>query len=133
MFSCLPLGRLAHRLAHGVKRGRSGASTSPAALTSGREWINFGYTLFKEKGQSMTTATLGKWGNATGLRIPQALCKQLGLAEGSDVSLSVEGRRLVVEPAESRYTIQARMRDWDGRRLQACEYDWGVPVGKELW
>ena len=43
-------------------------------------------------------ATLSKWGNSLGLRIPRGLAEDAGLAEGSLVELRVEDGRLVAEP-----------------------------------
>ena len=43
-------------------------------------------------------ATISKWGNSLGLRIPRGLAEDAGLAEGSLVELRVENGRLVAEP-----------------------------------
>ena len=43
---------------------------------------------------------LMKWGNSLGLRIPAALARQAGLAEGAEVELRVEGTRLVVQKVD---------------------------------
>jgi len=43
-------------------------------------------------------ATISKWGNSLGLRIPRGLAEDAGLAEGSLVELRVEDGRLVAEP-----------------------------------
>ena len=80
----------------------------------------------------MTTGTLGKWGNANALRIPQSFCQQLGIKAGSDVSMSLEGQRLIIEPLTERHTLKARMNDWDKMRFTTHEYDWGDSVGKEI-
>ncbi len=81
----------------------------------------------------MATATLGKWGNATGVRIPQPYCQQLGISAGSTVNITIEDKRIVIEPEPERYTLQARMKNWDGERYQSDECDWGAPQGEELW
>lgn len=81
----------------------------------------------------MTTATLGRWGNATALRIPLPFCNQLGLEAGSTVNLFVEGSRIVIEPTDEEFTLKGRMAAWDGQRFKTSEYDWGEPQGRELW
>ena len=43
-------------------------------------------------------ATISKWGNSLGLRIPRGLAEDAGLAEGSLVEFRVENGRLVAEP-----------------------------------
>ncbi|MDR1496473.1 MAG: AbrB/MazE/SpoVT family DNA-binding domain-containing protein [Clostridiales Family XIII bacterium] len=79
------------------------------------------------------TATVTKWGNARGIRLPESFCRQLGISAGDKVSLTIEKNRLVVAPADERYTLRARLAAWDGAGAPEPEYDWGTPVGKELW
>lgn len=82
----------------------------------------------------MATATIGKWGNASALRIPKPFCDSLGIGVGDDVRISVEGnRRIIIEPADDQFTLKARMKHWDGMRYQSEEPDWGSPVGEEIW
>jgi len=40
-------------------------------------------------------ATVGKWGNSLGVRLPKALAEELGLGEGSDVSLAKGARDMI--------------------------------------
>ena len=81
----------------------------------------------------MTTATIGKWGNAMALRIPQPFAKQLGWEVGDAIDIGVSGNKLVVESSDEAYTLKARMQGWDGGRFETHEYDWGEPRGAEAW
>ena len=76
---------------------------------------------------------VSKWGNAQGIRLPEAFCRQLGIAVGDEVSLSITRDKLIVAKASDQYTLQARKKAWDGRGGAGGEYDWGPPAGKELW
>jgi antitoxin component of MazEF toxin-antitoxin module len=78
------------------------------------------------------TATLSKWGNAKGIRLPESFCKQLGIAEGDKVSLTIEKDKLTIMRAEDPFTLQARLKAWDGKGGHEPEYDWGAPVGREM-
>ena len=49
-------------------------------------------------GESTMRATICKWGNSLGLRIPRGLAEDAGLAEGSVVELRLEDGRLIAEP-----------------------------------
>ena len=49
-------------------------------------------------GESTMRATICKWGNSLGLRIPRGLAEDAGLTEGSVVELRLEDGRLVAEP-----------------------------------
>jgi hypothetical protein len=39
----------------------------------------------------------------------------------------------IAKPKAKRYSLQARMNEWDGKRYETTEYDWGKPVGNEVW
>jgi antitoxin component of MazEF toxin-antitoxin module len=77
-------------------------------------------------------ATVSKWGNAQGIRLPDAFCRQLGISVGDKVFLAMEQNRLVVTSADECYTLQARLASWNGSGMPEPEYDWGEPVGKEM-
>ena len=79
------------------------------------------------------TATLSKWGNAKGIRLPESFCKQLGIEVGDKVSLTIEKDRLFVVRAEDAHTLQSRLKTWNGDGKPDTEYDWGEPAGKEMW
>ena len=77
--------------------------------------------------------TLHRWGNCVGLRVPKPLLEQLGLAEGSQVDVKVEGDRLVIEPPRpKRLTLQDVLRGFIPDS-QPGEVDWGAAAGKEVW
>ena len=49
---------------------------------------------------------------------------------GDKVNLSLEEDRIAVTP-EKNFTIEALLKDYTGPKPQ--EYNWGAPMGKELW
>ena len=79
------------------------------------------------------TVTLSKWGNAKGIRLPESFCKQLGIEIGDKVSLTIEKDNSLIIRAEDAHTLQSRLKAWDGKGKAESEYDWGKPVGKEIW
>lgn len=82
----------------------------------------------------MTTATIGKWGNAAAIRLPKPFCEQLGLSAGDDVEVFVDGnKRIIIEVPQEKDTLKARMATWEKGRYMTHECDWGQPVGKELF
>lgn len=73
--------------------------------------------------------TLQKWGNSVGVRLPKPILQQVGLAEGSQVDVMVEGDHLVIR----------RQRPKLAELLAQCKpenrhdaIDFGPPVGGEL-
>jgi antitoxin MazE len=81
-----------------------------------------------------STTVLGKWGNSQAVRIPQPFLEQLDLHLGDKLSLKLCGNHIELEKfTEEAHTLKARMKGWDGERFETTEYDWGGPVGSEVW
>jgi antitoxin ChpS len=85
----------------------------------------------------MHLAKLRQVGGSVMLAIPPALLDQLQLSVRSDVGLAIEGRRLVVEPKESRprYRLDELLAECDAHApMPEADYDWtaGGPVGEEI-
>jgi antitoxin MazE len=77
--------------------------------------------------------TLHRWGNSVGLRVPKPLLEQLGLTEGSQVDVKVEGDRLAIEPHRpKRLSLQDVLKGFAPDN-HPSEIDWGPPVGKAVW
>jgi antitoxin MazE len=73
--------------------------------------------------------TLQKWGNSVGVRLPKPMLEQVGLKEGAQVDVQVEGDHLVVRRK------QLKLADL----LAQCKpenrpetIDFGPPVGREI-
>ena len=75
-----------------------------------------------------------KWGNSIAVRIPARALKELGLAEGSSASLSIESGSIVLEPvpAKRRYSLQDLVSGITQDNMYE-EVDFGPPVGAEIW
>ena len=78
------------------------------------------------------TTTIQKWGNSLALRIPSAMARQIRMAEGDSVQLSVDADSLTVRPARPRYRLADLVRRVTPRN-QPGETDWGKPAGREVW
>jgi antitoxin MazE len=76
-------------------------------------------------------ATICKWGNSLGLRIPRGLAEDAGLAEGSVVELRLEDGRLVAEPvvAEKLESLLAKVTPKNRHRDLFVD----SPRGRETW
>ncbi len=73
--------------------------------------------------------TLQKWGDSVGIRLPRPVLEQVGLKEGSQVEVLVEGDHLVI--------LGKRLKLAD--LLAQCKpgnrpdpIDFGPPVGREV-
>lgn len=75
---------------------------------------------------------VAKWGNSLAIRIPKNIADQINLKEGASISIDVTDNNIVITPKRKKYTLEELLagsssNDFDG------EFDWGEPVGEELW
>ncbi|MDE7478464.1 MAG: AbrB/MazE/SpoVT family DNA-binding domain-containing protein [Lachnospiraceae bacterium] len=78
--------------------------------------------------------TIQKWGNSQGIRIPKAFLEALGMMENDLVELSRVDDNIVITKVktEKELTLDDIFADYDGESTTE-EFDWGAPVGKEVW
>lgn len=78
--------------------------------------------------------TIGKWSNASAIRLPKSFCETLGIGVGDDMRMSIENdQRIIIEPARDERTLKGRMRSWNGERYHGDELDWGDVAEEGLW
>ena len=92
------------------------------------------YILLYILGDDFMQATIQKWGNSQGIRIPKAFLEALGMMENDLVELSRVDDHIVIKKAkkESKLTLEQIFKDYEGESTVE-EFDWGAPVGKEVW
>ena len=86
-------------------------------------------------------ATIQKWGNSQGLRLPKALLDSIGLRENDRVELSEEGDGIRIQKAAQpqHRTLEERLTAFYGKPLdeialiESEEIDWGRTEGSEVW
>ena len=76
----------------------------------------------------MIEATVTKWGNSLAIRIPQPIAAQLGVKENSNVSLELDGDRLIIKCGQTLDEMLAMVTDENKHQL----IDFGAPRGKEI-
>lgn len=86
-------------------------------------------------------ATIQKWGNSNGLRIPKALLEALGIRENDRVELIQTNDTITIRKAAAapHKTLEERLTAFYGKpveeidRIQSEEIDWGSAEGGEAW
>lgn len=78
----------------------------------------------------MSTVTLSKWGNGQGILLPKQLCEKLGVKTGDKLKADVWNGSLTIKPVKS-YRIEDLLDGYTGPKPE--EYDWGKPMGREMW
>jgi antitoxin MazE len=78
------------------------------------------------------TNIVNKWGNSLGLRIPQPVASKVGFTAGTVVLIEVVNNTIVISPIRKKYSLDELL-EGVTPELIGGEYDWGTPVGKEVW
>jgi len=81
-----------------------------------------------------------KWGNSHGIRLPKAFLNNIGIVENDPVDIKLENEKIVIEKIKTKdhITLKQRLFEFYGDDFENIvepqnEYDWGKPVGKEIW
>ncbi len=92
------------------------------------------YILILKGGNEFMQTTIQKWGNSQGIRIPKAFLDALGMMENDIVELSRVNDNIVITKVKSEkaLTLEDIFNNYDGKSV-AEEFDWGSPVGEEVW
>ena len=78
-------------------------------------------------------ATIQKWGNSQGVRLPKVLLDDLNMREGNEVEIFTQDGNIIIKHATGkRKNIQDLFAGYDGDYIPK-EIDWGKPVGGEKW
>ena len=74
-----------------------------------------------------------KWGNSLAVRIPKAFVKEAHLAYGTEVDLSVEEGKIVIDPnVQPLHTLTDLLAGVTKENVHR-EIDTGDAVGREAW
>jgi antitoxin MazE len=76
---------------------------------------------------------VSKWGNSLAVRIPQAIVKEVRLAEGDRLLLDLASDgSIVLRSARRRYALRQLVSGITPKNRHS-ETDWGTPAGQESW
>lgn len=78
------------------------------------------------------TATIQKWGNSQGIRIPKIILDSVNWTENEKVTISVNDGEIIIRKADERKSIAELFDGFDGEYITE-EIDWGQSVGDEVW
>jgi len=81
-----------------------------------------------------------KWGNSHGIRLPKAFLKSINIMENDPVDVTLDNEKIIITKIETkqRKRLEQRLFEFYGEDFEKMvetqkEYDWGKPVGKEVW
>lgn len=74
-----------------------------------------------------------KWGNSQGVRLTKELLETAGINMNDEVILVAERGRITIEKSQRHKTLEERAEAFNGKIGPYEEFDWGDPVGREVW
>lgn len=78
-------------------------------------------------------ATVQKWGNSLGVRIPKAIAEDSSMRVGIAVEMMVQDGRVILEPKKTRrYHLGAMLKSITSKNMHS-EIDTGMATGNEAW
>ncbi len=84
------------------------------------------------------TTKIQKWGNSLAMRLPKELASSFNLKAGSEVEFVTNsgGNSFTIQPQIKvkipKYTLEDLVKGIT-KKNRHKEFDWGKPMGKEIW
>jgi antitoxin MazE len=78
------------------------------------------------------TTKIKKWGNSLAIRIPDEFAENLELKDGSFVGFEQVGEKMVITKTKPKYALEDMVKGIT-KKNRHKEYNWGKPMGKEIW
>ena len=80
--------------------------------------------------------TIQRWGNSQAVRLPKVILESLFLHENDTVEIITDNDAIIIKKAtrkrRAKKSLEERFEHYSGDYINV-EYDWGKPVGKEVW
>lgn len=74
-----------------------------------------------------------KWGNSQGIRLSKEILQMANMGLNEILDISASDGIITLTKAFRHKTLEERAAEYDGKLNLDGEYDWGEPVGREIW
>ena len=74
-----------------------------------------------------------EWGNSQGVRISREVLKSAGIVLNEVLDITVSNGVITLSKTFQHKTLEERAKEFEGKLMLDGEYDWGEPVGREVW
>jgi antitoxin MazE len=80
------------------------------------------------------TQSLQKWGNSAGVRLPKKVIEEAHLKLDEPLEITIKGKSVILTPLTKgkQVNLDDMLKGVTPEDVGG-EYDWGSPVGKEVW
>lgn len=85
------------------------------------------------KGDKDMQAQVREWGNSQGIRLSKEILKSAGICVNEVLDVFVSDGVITLAKSFRHRTLEERAAEFDGKLNLDGEYDWGDPVGREVW
>ena len=73
------------------------------------------------------------WGNSQGVRLSKEMLNKAGIILNEILKVDVSEGKITLSKKFRHKTLEERAAEYGGKLSLDGEYDWGDPVGKEVW
>jgi antitoxin MazE len=95
---------------------------------------------FHPNGRKTMRATIVKWGNSHGIRIPTTFFKNMHVSENDRVDIVLSDETIIIKKNKYKKHKTTKERliefygtNFDKEHTEQQEINWGKPIGKEIW
>lgn len=78
-------------------------------------------------------AQVKEWGNSQGIRLSKDILKSAGIALNEILDVTVSNGVITLAKPFRHKTLEERAQEFEGKLMLDGEYEWGKPVGREVW
>lgn len=78
-------------------------------------------------------AQVKEWGNSQGIRLSKDVLNLAGIKVNEILDVKVSNGVITLVKSFRHKTLEERAAEYDGKLMLDGEYDWGEPVGREVW
>ncbi|MBS7341166.1 MAG: AbrB/MazE/SpoVT family DNA-binding domain-containing protein [Lachnospiraceae bacterium] len=78
-------------------------------------------------------AQVKEWGNSQGIRLSKEILQSAGIAVNEVLDVAVSNGVITLTKSFRHIKLEERAAEFDGKLMLDGEYDWGEPVGREVW
>ena len=89
--------------------------------------------MYIPKGGNEMQTQVKAWGNSQGIRIPKEILQTAGISLEEILDISVTNGVITLVKTIKHKTLEERAAEYNGQLNLDGEYDWGTPVGREVW
>lgn len=74
-----------------------------------------------------------QWGNSQGIRISRDILKQANIEINEILEIEVHEGTIIISKPFKHKTLEERILAYNNQLNVDSEFDWGEPVGREVW